>query len=141
MDDWVDTSSARTRIRTWALAFLAAVALALGMIGVYGVLAYLVTLRRHEFGVRLALGAQPGSLLRLVLGQGLRLAAIGIAIGLAGAVMLTRILETLLFGVSTRDPMTFLGVAILLVMAVLIACYAPARRAARIDPITALRAE
>jgi ABC-type antimicrobial peptide transport system permease subunit len=69
------------------------------------------------------------------------LAAIGIAIGLAGAVMLTRILETLLFGVSTRDPMTFLGVAILLVMAVLIACYAPARRAARIDPITALRAE
>jgi putative ABC transport system permease protein len=141
MDDWVDTSSARTRIRTWALAFLAAVALALGMIGVYGVLAYLVTLRRHEFGVRLALGAPPGSLLRLVLGHGLRLAAIGIAIGLAGAVMLTRILETLLFGVSTRDPMTFLGVAILLVMAVLIACYAPARRAARIDPIIALRAE
>jgi putative ABC transport system permease protein len=141
MNDWVNTSSARTRIRTWVLALLAAVALALGMIGIYGVLAYLVTLRRHEFGVRLALGAQPGSLLRLVLGQGLWLAAIGIAIGLVGAVMLTRVLETLLFGVSTRDPMTFLGVAILLLVASLIACYAPARRAARADPIAALRAE
>jgi putative ABC transport system permease protein len=141
MNDWVDTSSARTRIRTWVLALLAAVALALGMIGIYGVLAYLVTLRRHEFGVRLALGAQPGSLLRLVLGQGLGLAAIGIAIGLVGAVMLTRVLETLLFGVSTRDPMTFLGVAILLLVAALVACYAPARRAARADPIAALRAE
>jgi putative ABC transport system permease protein len=123
------------------LALLAAVALALGMIGIYGVLAYLVTLRRHEFGVRLALGAQPGSLLRLVLGQGLGLATIGIAIGLVSAVILTRVLETLLFGVSARDPMTFLGVAILLLAAVLIACYAPARRAACVDPIAALRAE
>src|SRR5439155_2934207 len=117
MDDWVDASSARTRIRTWVLALLAAVALALGMIGIYGVLAYLVTLRRHEFGVRLALGAQPGSLLRLVLGEGLGLAAIGIAIGLVGAVMLTRVLEAMLFDVSTRDPMTFLCVAILLFVA------------------------
>jgi len=141
MDDWVDASSARTRIRTWVLALLAAVALALGMIGIYGVLAYLVTLRRHEFGVRLALGAQPGSLLRLVLGEGLGLAAIGIAIGLVGAVMLTRVLEAMLFDVSTRDPMTFLCVAILLFVAVLIACYAPARRAAGVDPIAALRAD
>ena len=123
------------------LALLAAVALALGMIGIYGVLAYLVTLRRHEFGVRLALGAQPGSLLRLVLGEGLGLAAIGIAIGLVGAVMLTRVLEAMLFDVSTRDPMTFLCVAILLFVAVLIACYAPARRAAGVDPIAALRAD
>jgi putative ABC transport system permease protein len=141
MSDWVDTSSARTRLRTWVLALLAAVALALGMIGIYGVLAYLVTLRRQEFGVRLALGAQPNSLLRLVLGQGLGLATIGIAIGLLGAVMLTRVLETLLFGVSALDPVTFLGVSILLLFAVLIACYAPARRAARVDPIAALRAD
>jgi hypothetical protein len=141
MNDWIDASSARTRIRTWVLALLAAVALALGMIGIYGVLAYLVTLRRHEFGVRLALGAQPGSLLKLVLGQGLWLAAIGIAIGIAGAMILTRVLETLLFGISTRDPMTFLGVTILLLIAALIACYAPARRAARADPLAALRAE
>ena len=141
MDDWIDSSSARTRIRTWVLTVLAAVALGLGIIGIYGLLAYLVALRRHEFGVRLALGAQPGSLLRLVLAQGLGLATIGIGIGLVGAVMLTGILETLLFGVSTRDPMTFLGVAILLLVAALIASYAPARRAAHADPIAALRAE
>jgi putative ABC transport system permease protein len=141
MNDWINTSSARTRIRAWVLALLAAVALALGMIGIYGVLAYLVTLRRHEFGVRLALGAQPGSLLRLVLKQGLGLAAIGIAIGLLGALMVTRVLETLLFDVTTRDPMTFVGVAILLLVATLIASYASARRAASADPIAALRAE
>lgn len=141
MNDWIDTSSARTRIRTWVLAILAAVALALGMIGIYGVLAYLVALRRHEFGVRMALGAQPGSLVRLVLGQGLGLATVGIAIGLIGAILLTRVLDTLLFSVSTRDPMTFLAVTILLLVAVLIACYSPARRAARADPIAALRAE
>src|SRR5438552_2757255 len=93
----------------------------------------------QEFGVRLALGAQPASLLRLVLGQGLGLATIGIAIGIVGAVMLTRVIETLLFGVSALDPVTFLGVAILLLVAVLIACYAPARRAARVDPVAALR--
>jgi putative ABC transport system permease protein len=141
LDDWIDASSARTRIRSWVLGLLASVALALGMIGIYGVLAYLVTLRRHEFGVRLALGAQPRSLLRLVLRQGLGLAAIGIAIGLAGAAVLTRVLETLLFGVSTRDPATFLGVAMLLFAAALIACYAPARRAAQADPMAALRSE
>jgi putative ABC transport system permease protein len=141
MNDWIDTSSARTRIRTWVLALLAGVALALGMIGVYGLLAYLVTLRKHEFGVRLALGAQPRNLLALVLGQGVGLGVIGIALGLVGAVLLTRVLESLLFGVSTRDPMTFLGVAALLLVAVLLACYAPARKAARTDPIEALRAE
>ncbi|MGH9627950.1 MAG: ABC transporter permease, partial [Bryobacteraceae bacterium] len=141
MNDWVDRSSARTRTRTWVLALLAALGLALGMIGIYGVLAYLVTLRRHEFGVRLALGAQPGALLRLVLGEGLGLGAIGIAIGLVGAFLLTRVLEAFLFGVSTHDPMTFLGVAILLLIAVLIACYSPARRAVRVDAVTALRHE
>jgi putative ABC transport system permease protein len=141
MNDWIDMSAARTRIRTYLLALFAAVALVLGMIGIYGVLAYLVALRRHEFGVRLALGAPPASLLRLVLGQGLGLATIGIVIGLMGAVMLTRVLETLLFGVSTRDPMTFVGVATVLLLAAFIACYAPARRAAGADPIAALRAD
>ena len=141
MNDWMDMSSARTRIRTYMLSLLAAVALALGMIGIYGVLAYLVTLRQHEFGVRLALGASPDSLLRLVLGQGLGLAAIGIAMGLVGAAALTRVLETLLFGVGTRDPLTFAGVAVVLLIAALMACYAPARRAAGADPIAALRAD
>lgn len=141
MGDWVDSSSARTRIRTWVLTLLAAVALALGIIGIYGVLAYLVTLRRHEFGVRLALGAQRGNLLRLVLAQGVGLAAIGIGVGLAGALILTRFLETLLFDVRARDPITFVGVAVLLLVAALIASYAPARRAASANPIDVLREE
>jgi putative ABC transport system permease protein len=141
MGNWVDSSSARTRIRTWVLTFLAAVGLAIGIIGVYGVLAYLVACRRHEFGVRLALGAQPNSLLRLVLAQGLGLAAIGIGIGLVGAVMLTGILETLLFGVSARDPMTFMVVALVFLVAALIASYAPARRAANADAIAVLRTD
>ena len=141
MHDWFDSSSARNRIRTWVLVLLAAVALAVGMVGIYGVLAYLVNLRRHEFGVRLALGAQPNSLLRLVLGQGLGLAAAGVAAGLAGALLLTRVLENLLFAVSARDPITFVGVAMLLLFAALIACYVPARRAARADPMSALRSE
>ena len=123
------------------LALLAGVALALGMIGIYGVLAYLVTLRRQEFGVRLALGARPGNLLRLVLAQGLGLALVGIATGLGGAVLLASVLDALLFGVSARDPLTFLGVAVLLLLAALIACYGPARRAAHADPIVALRSE
>jgi putative ABC transport system permease protein len=141
MHDWVDSSSARNRIRTWVLALLAAVASALGMVGIYGVLAYLVNLRRHEFGVRLALGAQPSSLLRLVVGQGLRLAAAGVAAGLVGAFWLTRLLESLLFAIGARDPVTFVGVAMLLLFAALIACYVPARRAADADPLSALRSE
>jgi putative ABC transport system permease protein len=141
MRDWVENSSARARIRTWVLALLSAVALTLGMIGIYGVLAYLVTLRRQEFGVRLALGAQPGSLLRLVVSQGLGMALVGIAVGLGAAVMLASVLDALLFGVSARDPLTFVGVAVLLMFASLVACYLPARRAARADPVLVLRSE
>jgi ABC-type antimicrobial peptide transport system permease subunit len=104
------------------------------MIGIYGVLAYLVTLRRQEFGVRLALGAQPSNLLRLVVSQGLGMTLVGIAVGLGSAMLLSSVLEGLLFGVSMRDPLTFVGVAVLLMLASLIACYVPARRAARADP-------
>jgi putative ABC transport system permease protein len=141
MKDWIENSSGRARIRTWVLALLAGVALAVGMIGIYGVLAYLVTLRRHEFGVRLALGAQPGNLLRLVVAQGVGLALVGITTGLAGALLLATVLDSLLFGVSARDPITFLGVAVLILLAALIACYVPARRAAKVDPMIALRYE
>jgi len=139
--DFVENSSARARIRTWVLALLATVALALGVIGIYGVLTYLVILRRHEFGVRLALGAGPGNLVRLVLAEGLGLALIGVATGITAAMLLTRFLNTLLFGVTARDPTTFLGVAVLLLLAALIACYAPARRAAASDPMVALRSQ
>jgi putative ABC transport system permease protein len=111
------------------------------MIGIYGVLAYLVTLRRQEFGVRLALGPQPGNVLRLVLKQGLGLAFVGVITGLAGAMLLAKVLDTLLFGISAHDPMTFLGVAVILLLAALIACYVPARRAANVDPMVALRYE
>jgi putative ABC transport system permease protein len=141
MRDWVENSSAPARIRTWVLAMLAGVALALGIIGIYGVLAYLVTLRRHEFGVRLALGARPSNLLMLVLAHGLGLVLAGVTAGLAGAVALGSFLETLLFGVRARDPMTFLGVAVILSLAALIACYVPARRASKVDPMVALRHE
>ena len=141
MQDWIENSSGRARIRTWVLALLAGVALAVGMIGIYGVLAYLVTLRQHEFGVRLALGAKPGNLLRLVVARGLGLALVGITTGLAGALLLANVLDALLFGVSARDPMTFLGVAVLMLLAALLACYVPARRAAKVDPMVALRFE
>jgi putative ABC transport system permease protein len=141
MGEWVENRSARARIRTWVLAALAGVALTLGIIGIYGVLAYLVTLRRHEFGVRLALGAQRGALVKLVLAKGLALALAGVIIGLAGAVLLADLLEKLLFGVSAHDPVTFLAVGLLLLLASLLACYVPARRAARVDPMVALRHE
>jgi putative ABC transport system permease protein len=141
MQGWIENSSSRARIRTWVLGLLAGVALVVGMIGFYGVLAYLVRLRQHEFGVRLALGAPPGNLLRLVLTQGLSLALVGITIGLGGALLLASILDALLFGISARDPMTFLGVAVSVLLAALIACYVPARRATKVDPLIALRSE
>jgi ABC-type antimicrobial peptide transport system permease subunit len=141
MQDWVDNNSGAARMRTWAIALLAAVALALGMIGIYGVLAYLVTLRSHEFGVRLALGAKPGDVLCMVLGKGLALAAAGIALGISAAVVLTRTLDTLLVGVRPRDPLTFAGVAAVLLCAALLACLIPARRAANADPVVTLRGE
>lgn len=141
MRGWVEETWAPAQIRTWVLGLLASVALTVAMIGIYGVLAYLVTIRRHELAVRLALGAHPRNLLNLVLVQGLGLALVGLAAGLAGAMLLARVLDTLVFGVSSHDLATFLGVAVLLFFAALVACYAPAQRAARTDPIVALRSE
>jgi predicted permease len=141
MRDWVEAKSALPRIRAWVLGLLAGVALALGLVGIYGVLSYLVALRKHEFGVRLALGARPSGLVGLVLGQGAWLAGVGIAIGLAGAAWLTRVLSSFLYGVSVRDPLTFGGVAVVLFSAALLACLGPARRASRADPVAALRGD
>jgi len=116
-------------------------ALLLAIAGLYGVMAYAVTRRTGELGTRIALGATPGNILRMVLGQGLVTALMGVVIGVGGALVLTRTLRSLLFGLSPTDPVTFLAVTLLLIFVALLACYIPARRAAKIDPMVALRYE
>ena len=119
----------------------AAAALALAAVGIYGVVAFSVTRRTREIGIRMALGAHRSDILRLVLGEGARMAALGVVIGVAGSLAITRLISSLLFGISAMDPLTFAGVAALLSLAALAACYIPARRAMRVDPETALRYE
>ncbi|MCI0486653.1 MAG: ABC transporter permease [Blastocatellia bacterium] len=141
MREAVNSSVGSERFALWLLALFACVALLLALIGIYGVMGYTVAQRTREIGIRLALGATPRDIRRLVIGQGIRLALIGVACGLAGAFALTRLMDGLLFGVSATDPLTFAGVAALLVIIALLACYIPARRAARVDPGVALRYE
>jgi putative ABC transport system permease protein len=119
----------------------AAAALALAAVGIYGVVAFSVTRRTQEIGIRMALGAQRRNVLRLMLGEGARLAALGVAIGIAASFVITRLLASLLFRVSATDPITFVGVAVLLCVVALLASYIPASRAMRLDPNTALRYE
>ncbi|HKV28926.1 MAG TPA: ABC transporter permease [Candidatus Acidoferrales bacterium] len=141
MDEVISRSLAARRFSMILLGVFAAVALVLASIGIYGVISYVAGQRTHEIGIRLALGAQRRDVLRLVLGQGARLALAGVVIGLAAAAGLTRLMTTMLFGVSTVDPLTFAGVAIVLTIVALAACYVPARRAMRVDPMVALRYE
>jgi putative ABC transport system permease protein len=115
--------------------------LLLALTGIYGVMSLNVANRRNEFGIRLALGAQTSNVLKLILGQGLKLAAVGVALGLLGAIAFTRLLKGLLFGISASDPLTFGLIAALLVGVALLACWIPARRATKVDPLEALRSE
>jgi len=141
MHDVVATSVEQPRLSLDLLGLFAAVAAALAAIGIYGVMAFMVTQRKHELGIRIALGAQPRDILRMVIGQGARVALEGIALGLAGAFYLARFTAPLLFGVGTRDPITFVGAPILLMTVALAACLVPAIRATRVDPISTLRHE
>jgi putative ABC transport system permease protein len=137
----VSGSVTQQRFNLMLLGAFAALALALAAVGIYGVIAYAVTQRTREFGIRLAVGAQTGDVLRLVIGQGIKLVFIGVLLGLGGALALTRLMKTLLFNVSATDPLTFVVIALILLGVALLACWIPARRATRVDPLVALRCE
>jgi len=141
MDQLLSASVASQRFNLFLLVLFAALALGLAAIGIYGVLAFGVSRRTREIGIRLALGAHPRGVLRLVVRQGMQLVAAGILLGIAGALALTRLMASLLYSVSPTDPATFVVVSILLGLVALIACYVPARRAMRVDPMVALRTE
>jgi predicted permease len=141
MDSIISRSLAARRFAMILLAVFAALALLLSSIGIYGVISYVVGQRTHEIGIRIALGAQRSDVMKIVLGQGARLALIGVAIGLAAAAGLTRLMTTILYGVSATDPLTFAAVAVVLTLVALAACYLPARRAMNVDPMVALRYE
>jgi putative ABC transport system permease protein len=141
MDDVVANSLGTRRVSMQLFAVFAIAALLLAAVGISGVMAYSVTQRTQEIGIRMALGAQGGDVLRMVVRQGMTLALIGIGVGLAGAFGLTRVLANLLFGVKATDPVTFIAISLLLTFVALLACYLPARRASRVDPLVALRAE
>ena len=141
MEQQVAESLARRRFSMLLLGFFAGIALILATIGIYGVMAYLVNQGTRELGIRMALGASPRNILNLVVRQGMALAVSGVAIGLAAAFLLSRLIQSLLFGVEASDPITFVGIAMLLAAITLLACYIPARRAARIDPLVSLRCD
>jgi predicted permease len=141
MEEVYDKSIARISFTLVMLGIAGAMALALGIIGIYGVMSYTVSQRKREIGIRLALGAQSGNVLQMVLKQGAKLTLVGVAIGIGAAFGLTRLMTHLLFGVAAHDPLTFVAVAALLLLIALLACYIPARRAALVNPMVALRCE
>jgi putative ABC transport system permease protein len=141
MDEVVASSVEQPRLSLDLLGLFAAVAVVLAAIGIYGVMAFAVSQRKHEIGIRIALGAQPRDILRMVVGHGVRLALVGVGLGLAAAFYLARYMAPLLYGIGTRDPITFVVVPLLLMVVALFASWIPAIRATHVDPIVTLRHE
>jgi len=141
MKQTLDQSLVTQRLSMTLLAFLATLALILAAVGIYGVMSYTVTQRQHEIGIRMAIGAQQRDVFKMVIGRGMILALIGVALGLAGAFGLTRLMATMLFGVAPTDTATFITIGLLLTVVALVACYVPSRRATKVDPMVALRYE
>src|SRR5262245_31411452 len=141
MEQAVERSVAPRRFSMLLLSVFAVVALAIASLGIYGLMSYVVAQSTREIGVRMALGAGVSDVLKLVLGQGMKRALVGVALGLVASLALTRMMKTLLFGVSATDPFTFTAIALLLTGVALLACWLPARRATKVDPMVALRVE